>query len=334
MVASVLSAVYHALPFWLQRPEDRPVDVFESADGAGRAPELAAYGAAMESRVGGSLLQQLHTGMAPIHFEAMNNLFLRNLIARNEETEFMTCSKEYVVYLCNLFCLHQALEKAQARLLKEEKGQFVFPALYRSGRILRDIKLWSIHNPTAGVFSDAEIDDDFIAKVKYYCLPSVATFIAKLEAMENPLLAIGEIFALYGTVLSGGQEVMKGVKKAFVERLNQALDDSRLSPDEKAKLRLKEYHSALKDEILKKVKESPDAIAAYAADSVALFCFDDPHFNIAAFKTKWHAALDALSLSDEEKKAIIEQCVATIRVVLDMIKELQERLPILEGKEI
>ncbi|MBS0623411.1 MAG: hypothetical protein JSS62_02195 [Verrucomicrobia bacterium] len=130
-----------------QRYEEEGAGIDSS--GLEKMAALSLHGARMQAAMpGDSLREILHRGMADLHVIARKNEFLLNLIGGN-----MTCSKAYVVYLCNLYWLHNALEHAQARLLHYyPQIDFVMPCLYRSKRLLEDIQLWSFVNPTAPFF--------------------------------------------------------------------------------------------------------------------------------------------------------------------------------------
>jgi len=277
---------------------------------------VASFLGAGEIKASPGLRDQLHASMHAIHAEAQSNVFLQNLISGK-----MSCSKAYVVYLCNLFWLHQALERAQEKIVeKVGSSSFVFPFLYRSEKLLRDIHLWSFPNPTSIYFADKEEKSgEFIENIKRFVQPSVFEFIGRLEVStaEDPLIAVGAMYAFYGTVMSGGQFVKEGVKKAFLTRLEEAREEfsEGVSCD-----------SALKAKLL----ASPGAEESYIEESVSFFSI--PEVNITDFKPHWHEALDKVALYFKgearvlfEKKTV-ELCHESMRVVLTSIESFHEML--------
>ena len=305
----------------------------------GRKQELEQQAASMQKRIEEHHLHSLlRENMKEIHKEAKQNTFLNDLINGN-----MVCSKAYVVYLCNLFWLHSALEVAQRQILtRYGEGFFVFPLLYRSERLLADIKLWSFVNSTAPKFADQDLHStEFLENVKHFVQPCTFECVAEMEALtrEDPILIIGFLFALYGTILSGGQFVKDGVKKAFLDRLHTAIaeyqeDEAKKSKVESATIHVvDEEDTALKAEIMQKVIEDEKEIERYAAESVSFFSFD-PDFEIPIFKQKWHCSLDQipeqLHLDVEARKQfekkMISGCEAGIRIVLNLIASLEENL--------
>lgn len=271
-----------------------------------------------------SLYAFLHVAMQEIHMEAKVNPFLNNLISGN-----MNCSKAYVVYLCNLYYLHHAIERAQNQMLLQGKGTaFVLPTLYRSKLLLEDIKLWSFLNPTASFFADVEIDSErFLRNVKYFVQPCVVSYVERLDALvaQNPMLAIGAIFALYGTIMSGGQYVRKGVRQAFLDRLDVKLEDDDEDVEELSQLKL---------DILEELVAHPENKELYADRSVSFFCLDSVQMDLSLFKKVWRNTLnetvEMLPITELErgkfKMRMGQECVATIRIVLDSISSMLEYL--------
>lgn len=274
----------------------------EYADGSttSKAAEVEAHGAHIKGSIPIGLWQHLHTSMDEVHKLARKNDFLNSLIKGT-----MGCSKAYVVYLCNLFWLHKALEEAQERILKEGECPFVFRFLYRSEKLLADIKLWSIFNPTAKLFADLDSASEvFLNNIKHFVQPAVFAFVEALASVEHPLIAMGAMYALYGTIMSGGQLVKEGVKTAFCARFDETLEEGAM--EETA--------------LCKEVIADPAKKEEFAERSVSFFSFP-PDVDVRAFKLHWHAALDALPLTLPVDQ-ITKQCLASIVVILEAIDSL------------
>jgi hypothetical protein len=231
--------------------------------------------------------------MREMHGVAMQNAFLNGL----REGGHSFCAKAYVHYLCNLFVLHEAIEELQNKII-HEYGQdyFIFPELFRSQKLPRDIQMWSVFNPSvAKYFADKDpTKTDFVERIRGLAEDSVKDFIKELKA-EPLLLAIGAFFALYGTAMSGGQDIRAGVKDGFVVRIKDLLEKD---PEE-----LKELPQSLQD-IVAVAKYDEKIIYEKAEESVSFFDFGKD-FSIFEFKKKWHANLD--SIPGKLKKAEFEK---------------------------
>lgn len=240
----------------------------------------------------------LRVKMQKVHLEAMKNEFLKDLQSGN-----MGCSKAYVVYLCNLHHLHAALERVQDRV----DATFVFPELFRSAKLLNDIKIWSHFNDTDLQFSERETDSpEFLGNVNQYVQPCVRDFAIGLDKQNDSMAIVGTMFALYGTIMAGGQQVKEGVKKAFVKRLEEHLKEE----DELGE-------SRFKTRIIEAVLANPGA-----EKSVSLFSFDQEGFTMDDFKQKWHKALNDIPGAFDSRERIGDACIAGIRIVLDAISSL------------
>lgn len=238
----------------------------------------------LEERYPQSLSTELHKGISEEHTKARKNEFLNSLI----QGGMTFCSKAYVVYLCNLFVIHEAIEKAQQKII-EKQGQdyFVFPVLFRSERLLNDIKIWSIFNTLAPKFAPKDIlPVEFVNNVRELTEKRTHEFVSHIEKMaeEDPLLTVGSLYALYGTVMSGGQFVKEGrngkegVKSGFICRIEEIDDDEKMP---------------LKDDMREMIKQNPSCMQTLAEESVSFFSFPE-NFSISLFKKEWHKNLDEL----------------------------------------
>ena len=92
--------------------------------------------------------------------------------------------------------------------------------------------------------------------------------------------------------MSGRQFVKKGVKEAFLLRLNAKMEEGDDGDEEEV--------SQLKTSILQRVKEDPSLKESLAEKCVSFFSV---HSDIASFKKQWQESLDQLPeklrLSDE-----------------------------------
>jgi heme oxygenase len=269
-----------------------------------------------------SLSKVLHQGISQLHETARRNAFLNGLILG----EMTFCSKAYTLYLCNLFVIHESIEKAQKKII-EEYGEwlFVFPVLFRSERLLNDIKTWSIFNTLSSQFADkdihsAEFNKNLLALVETKSV-EFAQHMEKMTASKKDLLlAIGSIYALYGTILSGGQFVRKGVKSGFICRMEEADDEEEKVP--------------LKAQIKKEIAEDKNAMEFFAEKSVSFFHFENKDFSILAFKQVWHKNLDdlvgKLGLEGKEReqfeKGVVSGANEAIFTVLNFIETMQLNL--------
>jgi heme oxygenase len=268
------------------------------------------------------LWSALHHGTYETHKRARENEFLNSLIKGN----LAFCSKAYVLYLCNLYTLHVGIEKAQAKIVdKYGKDFFVFPILFRSEKLRHDIKIWSIFNTLSPKFADLPTDcEEFIKNIHEMTEEITRIYVRRIEtivAQESELFrVIGILYALYGTILSGGQFVKagrdgeSGVKSGFLFRI----DDNDA-----------EVPSHYFEEIQKKIKENPACKNELAEQSVSFFSFPTD-FSIPAFKILWHKNLDGIreKLSQDEntretyEKMIIEEANTAIDTVLGFISSL------------
>jgi hypothetical protein len=254
---------------------------------------------------------EMREAMKNVHIRAIHNTFLNSLIEGN-----LHCAHVYLRYLCNLAVLHQALEEAQGKII-ERYGDigFIDPALYSSERIVHDIQVWARFTPSAKGFVDVD-RSAFEAGIQKFVLPCTAQFIEELRKLENPITAVGSIFALYGTLMNGGVMVGEGVKKCFLARIDEAIDDIEHPPS--IPLPVNEWKMG----IAKEVMANPTVGEKYAKESATLF-------TVEAFsdKEKWRERLEDVprraSLDEKAKRAIIQQCVATIELVLQFIDELE-----------
>lgn len=295
-----------------------------------------------EGEVNSQLWSRVHAGIKDIHERARANLFLLNLIQGK-----MTCSKAYVVYLCNLYWLHAALEEAQQAIQKKfGPGFFVYPELFRSHKILADIKLWSVFNETAHLFADKNPQNlEFVRNMEPYLQESTLKLAFSLrEGAANDLAkAFGTMYALYGTIMSGGQFVKKGVKASFLERLQFHIEEYQeelkypttvkdIDPESLAYAQ-KEY-SLAKTSMIQAALATPENIEKMAEESVSLFSFDNESFSIPVFKKEWHQSLSELpgklQLEDEGielfERQLIECAGSAIDTVLVTIASLEENL--------
>lgn len=259
-----------------------------------------------------SLYKTLRKGIAPTHEIARKNTFLNQLI----EGGNAFCSKAYVHYLCNLYVIHEAIESAQNQLT-ELKGNnfFVFPLLFRSEKLLNDIKVWSIFNTTAPLFASLDIQSsEFIMNIQSLSRPSTKKFVEHIETIrrENIVLIIGTLFSIYGTLMSGGQFVKKGIEEGFRVRMDEA--DDILDKEE----------ISLRKEFLQNIEAERDPVS-YAA---TLFSFDE---DIEAFKERWHKNLDEVgqnlefgSIQEREnfESKVIEEANFAVNTVLSSIEEI------------
>jgi len=246
------------------------------------------------------LVSVLQEGFTDAHNVAIQNIFLKGL----SEGGMIFCSKAYTTYLCNLYVMHESIEKAQP--------SFVFPELFRSEKLLNDIKMWSMFNELAPTFADLEISEEFRQKVASLAEPPAHELAAHIHALneENPLYVIGPSFALYGTILSGGQSVKKGVKQGFMERIEDLEEEAT---------------SLLKIQI----QADPTAFETQSEKSVSFFSFSEKHYLI---KSQWHKILNTTSthLTRKERcffeaKLIAEVNYATL-VLLETIASMLQTL--------
>ncbi|CRX38547.1 Heme oxygenase [Estrella lausannensis] len=295
-----------------------------------------------EEEANNRLWNRLHAGIRDVHERARTNPFLLNLIQGQ-----MTCSKAYVVYLCNLYCLHAALEQAQQTIEdKWGEGFFVYRELFRSKKILADIKVWSVFNETAHLFADKNPESpEFVRNIEPYIQESTLKLARSLkeDALSDLPRTFGCMYALYGTIMSGGQFVKKGVKISFLERLQWQIEEyqeeiknpstAQDTSSDSLAYREKEY-SLAKTNMIQAALTSSALKEKMAEESVALFSFDKDGFNIPLFKREWHQSLsdlpEKLQLKEEALKLfeaqLIECAGEAIGTVLDTIAALEEKL--------
>lgn len=266
-----------------------------------------------------SLWSTLYDGTSQTHKLAKQNQFLNQVIKGN--TAF--APKAYFTYLCNLYVIHKAIERAQENIeTTYGSGYFVFPDLYRSERLLNDIKLWSIFTSYAPKFSHLDIhSDEFVANVKSIVEPSTYTFVSHIEqtSKSNPLFIIGTLYTLYGTILSGGQIVKEGVEKSFVYCIENDVKEGE--------------HVPLAVSIREEIKLDPSALQRYAGRSVSCFKFPD-FIRFPEFKQTWHANLDELpqklqlttEARDEFANNLIGEANFAMKSVLEFIEDMEKNV--------
>ncbi len=266
----------------------------------------------VQANIPKGLYALLHEGIREEHTLARKNEFLNSLI----EGKMTFCSKAYVVYLCNLFVLHKAIEKAQAGIIEQYGTDFfVFPALFRSERLLSDIKMWSIFNSLSTRFADKDaFSDRFKEEIESIAESSAKEFAKKIEGMS--ISVAGVLFSLYGTIMAGGQRVKKGgdghggVMSGFVCRIQDPDDD--------------EYVSTFKTQLRQKIGEDPSLAEEYAQQSVSFFSFPEG-FSIPEFKRDWHGNLDALpeklQLSGSDKEGFEQKVLANAKQAVSLVTD-------------
>ncbi len=259
-----------------------------------------------------SFSKLLQEGITEIHQLAVKNAFLQTI----REGGGVFCSKGWVLYLCNLFVIHRSLEKAQENL-KKTRGDhfFVFPALFKSKRILNDIKVWSIFNELDTFFAEKDCESlEFIKTVEALSEESAHAFAEYIEKMpyENPFFLLGILFALYGTTLSGGQQFKSGLKSGFKFRV---VNDQF------------EGESTLKKELCE-IANNESLLDKAADKCVQLFCLGPEEGSVQEFKQKWHQNLDEI-LNNEKFRSNQERQLWIDRVVEEANKAVREILNVI-----
>lgn len=275
----------------------------------------------LEDKYPKDLSTLLFNGMAEIHKKAKKNQFLNDLI----KNQF--CAKAYVIYLCNLFVLHEAIEKAQNEIVsKYGKECFIFPILFRSKRLLNDIKMWSMFTTLAPKFADEDNStEEFANNVRSLVEKCTLESVKHIEAtcQEDPAYVIGTIYALYGTLMAGGQVVKKGVFEGFVFRI--VSDD--IEEDEE-KVLLKEYYQD-------RIKENKECLGTYAEHSVSFFSVsEEVNFSMSQFKQERRQSLNnvlkLLKLEEIQRKIFEKRLVSevefAVKSVLNFIDSMLETL--------
>lgn len=306
------------------------------------------------------LWQLLYKGTQKLHVTARKISFLIELV---NPKQAMTCSMAYVVYLCNLYAIHKSLEEAQAKIIeKHGEGYCVFPALYRSDKILNDIQIWSIFN-LPEIFADLDSSsNEFAHRVLAQIDPNTKAYLEQLKESvnENPLYAIGALYTFYGTILSGGQFVKEGVMRAYLLRIIGKTEpwvaESKLWVQTS-----KKWHELLKEgasyfnknnasekEIIHYFQERLKLLddeegtwkllkekwQSYLQEAVLIFVFPK-NFSISDFKQRWHQRFDELpakiklASTEEEKKfseRLIEEANRAMQAVIDFIPSMQKQL--------
>jgi hypothetical protein len=297
-------------------PPDSPSSTY-----AERVADLAHHAGRVENQLPKGLWNLLHASSREVHKLATQDPFLKNLISGE-----MACSKAYVIYLCNLYSLHQPLEQAQNKIIgRYGTCSFVLPKLYRSQLLLDDIQLWSFFNATGPKFADQKKDSaEFAENIQFYTQACVRQFVDDLNILikEDPIYAIGAMYALYGTIMSGGQSVKKGVKPAFETRLKDHIETYQKGEE------FDEPETHLRKTILEEVIQNPAHIETYVEKSVSFFDLDP------TFKATWHQALDRvpeeLKLEGERKKQFETKVIAltkkSIEIIPQTIASFQENL--------
>jgi heme oxygenase len=291
---------------------------------------LAAAGGVAEQnmppKAPASLTATLWQGIKEDHLIAKQNHFLNTLI----DGEMAFCSKAYVVYLCNLFVIHEALEKGQRKLIEDYgDGVIVYPFLFRSERLLNDIKMWSMFNTLGPVFTSEEMTKPaFIARVKSYAEPDTKAFVSHLDSVsqENSLFIVGAMYVLYGSLMSSGQLLKEGrthkegVLSGFITRIEEKDEEG-------------EEPLPYKVNICQEIERDPGKKMEFAEQSISVFCFPEIA-SIATFKREWHQKIDALKegmveqgqqTADFEAR-LIEEAKCALGTVLNFTKTMHEKL--------
>lgn len=140
------------------------------------------------------------------HALARKNMFLHGLATNG------VCQTQFMKYLANLLPIHTALEEAQQSFQQEYLKVFVHPELFRSAAIKKDLEIW-----------------EFVADKKFVpWQPGEKTLLLAQHihdtAKSDPEKTIGIMYALYGTVMSGGQTNKRVVEKSL-EGLRAGYDE-------------------------------------------------------------------------------------------------------------
>lgn len=306
------------------------------------------------------LWQMLYKQTQILHVTARKIPFLVELV---NPKQTMTCSMAYVIYLCNLFAIHKSLEEAQVKIIeKYGDGHCVFPILYRSDKLLKDIQIWSIFN-LPEIFADLNASsNEFSNRVLAQIDSHTKAYLAQLNKSveENPLYAIGALYTFYGTILSGGQFVKDGVLRAFLLRVigkrEAWVEESKLwvTITQKWNELLKEGASYFNkgngtaEEIIQCFQERlknfntqdvkwlhlKEKWQAYLQETINLFTFPKK-FLLSEFKQQWHQSLNELpgkikfTSTEESQKfseRLAEEANRAMQAVIDFIPSMQEHL--------
>ncbi|MBS0645625.1 MAG: hypothetical protein JSR97_03420 [Verrucomicrobia bacterium] len=160
-------------------------------------------------------------------------------------------------------------------------------------------------------------------------------FADRLSTLEDPIFAVGTMYAFYGTILSGGQSVKAGVQPAFIQRLDVTIAEYVEDAAQGTLLQDDVENTRLKARIAHDMQTNPMKRAEYITKSVSFFSFDDPDFHPLNFKIQhWHPALNRvaehLELKEQDKAPfatrLVTEARAGVQVVLDSITSFLEAL--------
>lgn len=169
----------------------------------------------------------IYDGIKEKHAIARNHFFLHGALIKGEDF----CAKAYTRYLGHLYLLHTAIEKEQKKLLGQNPHfAFIKKDLFRSDALIHDIAKWSEFPSDLKVkfFDISENRELFIKNIfdMTEAEPATRQFAQKLaEAQQHNLYAvIGCMYALYGTIMSGGQSVKNQLINQYATRTEDSND--------------------------------------------------------------------------------------------------------------
>lgn len=137
--------------------------------------------------------EKLFESTKKIHNEAQKNPFLESLKTMDFDPG------TYRQYLIDLYFVHRALEKGEKKLLGTSFSSFVFPELWRSNCLTKDIDAWGFQSEGLRASKSA----------RAYGLK-----IMQITA-DEPEYLIPHMYAIYGGILFGGQSVKYKIQKAY-----------------------------------------------------------------------------------------------------------------------
>jgi heme oxygenase len=230
------------------------------------------------------LSKTLDEALLDLHVLWGSHPFLNELV----KGEFR--GENYLQYLCCLYVIHLAIEKAQKVIkMRYDNEVCIFEELYRSEKILQDFDAW------ATVTVCIQFEEDLLDMKKD--LKSCAKKPAKEMAhhimelsKDDPLLLIGTLYTLYGCLLADGQIIKEGVKNNYLARI------------------------------------AGSGLKAFEGQGVSLYTYP---FDIKRFKEKWHQSLDGLLARTHAKEdasfleLLKKEACFTLMKELEFIKEIE-----------